>query len=61
MAQHTNGYQLFAIAENFLTDLSPEDESIISGGGGKTNGCGGSKKNSKKKSKSKSCGCGGYC
>jgi hypothetical protein len=60
MAQHTNGYQLFAIAENFLTDLSPEDESIISGGG-KSKGCGSGKSKSKKKSKSKSCGCHGYC
>ncbi|MUH00738.1 hypothetical protein F7734_54110 [Scytonema sp. UIC 10036] len=42
---------LFSVAENFLTDLSAEDESTITGGGkrGKYNS---SKSRSKSKSKS---------
>jgi hypothetical protein len=59
---HPSGFDLFSVAENFLTDLSAEDESMISGGGGK---CGKSRskksKKKSKKSKSKSCGCGSYC
>ncbi|MBW4624615.1 MAG: hypothetical protein KME49_03630 [Brasilonema octagenarum HA4186-MV1] len=54
---HPSGFDLFSVAENFLTDLSAEDESMISGGGG----CKSKSKKSKKKSKSKSCGCGSYC
>lgn len=60
MTLNASGYQLFSISENFLTDLSTEDESLISGGsGGKSKGK--TKGKTKGKSQSKSCGCGGYC
>jgi hypothetical protein len=50
------GKDLFSFSENFMTDLSAEDESTIAGGGG-----GGKKKSKSKKKSNKSCGCGGYC
>ncbi|MGJ5674938.1 MAG: hypothetical protein ACR9NN_15210 [Nostochopsis sp.] len=52
---HPSGLNLFFSAENFLMDLTAEDESIITGG------CGSSKSKSKSKSKDKNrdhgCGC----
>ncbi|MDZ8050887.1 MAG: hypothetical protein RMX68_023495 [Aulosira sp. ZfuVER01] len=47
---NASGYELFSISENFLTELSAEDESIITGGGGS---CYGGSKSKSKKSKSK--------
>lgn len=50
------GSGLFSDFEVFVKDLSPEDESVITGGGGDCYG--GSKNKSKKKSKEKNNGCG---
>ncbi|BAY20954.1 hypothetical protein NIES2100_06980 [Calothrix sp. NIES-2100] len=51
---NVSGYELFSISENFLTDLSDEDESIITGGGGCSHGRSKSKSRKHKRSKSRS-------
>jgi hypothetical protein len=56
-----SGYDLFSVDENFLTDLSTEDESMITGGGGKSSKCGKSSKKSKKSKSSKSKSSKGGC
>jgi hypothetical protein len=38
MASKSSGLELFALSENLMTELTAEDESVITGGGHK--GCG---------------------
>jgi hypothetical protein len=52
---NATGYELFSISDNFLTELTAEDESIITGGGKYKHGKSKSRKNKKyKRSRSKS-------
>jgi hypothetical protein len=49
MANKSSGLELFSLSENLMTELTAEDESVITGGGHK--GCGsGSGKGSRSRS-----------